>query len=79
MDEGDKEEANLLKILLFGGRLGYEFSEEEKNIVLKLQKKYHSGPGVIDTEFSDQEKRFIQELRVKYRSLLEKYKRFPKN
>ncbi len=69
----NKEEANLLSVLLFGGRLGYEFSDDEKSIIPKLQKKYHSGPGVADIEFNAQEKKLLEELKVKYKSLLEKY------
>ena len=74
LERENKEETNLLSVLLFGERLGYEFLEDEKGIIPKLQKKYHSGPGIADIEFSAQERKLIQELKIKYKYLLEKYK-----
>ena len=69
-----KEEQALLSVLLFGGRLGYEFSDIEKKIIPQLQKKYHSSPEIIDIEFTTQEKEWIRQLKVQYKSSLEKYK-----
>lgn len=64
----DKIESRVLRGILFGERLGYEPSTEEKDLVEKLKLKYYKGD--VDIRISGEEKelvnKWIDQLNNKY-------------